>query len=71
MDEETREFNFWTHQIHIFFIRKVFRANEHMTKLNETRIVLQKEKEVSFVGRGHFGVQSIDDYVLENGDNWI
>ena len=48
MDEETREFNFWTHQIHIFFIRKLFRANEHMAKLTETKKVLLEEREVGF-----------------------
>ena len=24
IDEATRKFNFWTHQIHIFFVRKFF-----------------------------------------------
>ncbi|XP_076440634.1 radial spoke head 10 homolog B-like isoform X2 [Babylonia areolata] len=30
LDEETRRFNFWTHQVHIFFTRKFFLAAEHL-----------------------------------------
>ena len=26
LDEATRQFNFWTHQVHIFFVRKFFPA---------------------------------------------
>lgn len=29
MDDATRDFNFWTHQINIFFIKKLFPAYEH------------------------------------------
>ena len=28
IDEATRKFNFWTHQIHIFFVRKFFPTAE-------------------------------------------
>ncbi|ESO92384.1 hypothetical protein LOTGIDRAFT_233146 [Lottia gigantea] len=31
LDEATRRFNFWTHQIHIFFVRKFFPAAERMS----------------------------------------
>ncbi|XP_038047444.1 radial spoke head 10 homolog B-like [Patiria miniata] len=53
MDEETRQFNFWTHQIHIFFIRKLFRAHEHMNKLEETKKILQTEKEAATIEAQH------------------
>ena len=46
MDEETREFNFWTHQIHIFFLRKLFPAYEHMLEMHSGRERLLIEKEV-------------------------
>ena len=46
MDEETREFNFWTHQIHIFFLRKLFPAYEHMLEMQSGRERLLIEKEV-------------------------
>ena len=35
LDEATRQFNFWTHQIHIFFVRKFLPAAEHMIKLKQ------------------------------------
>ena len=35
LDEETRRFNFWTHQVHIFFTRKFFPAAEHLIGLNK------------------------------------
>ncbi len=47
MDEETREFNFWTHQIHIFFLRKLFPAYEHMLEVQSGKERLRIEKEVS------------------------
>lgn len=28
LDEATRQFNFWTHQVHIFFVRKFFPASQ-------------------------------------------
>ncbi|KAK7100769.1 radial spoke head 10 homolog B-like isoform X2 [Littorina saxatilis] len=33
LDEETRRFNFWTHQVHIFFTRKFFGPSEHLLKV--------------------------------------
>ena len=30
LDEATRQFNFWTHQVHIFFVRKFFPAAQRM-----------------------------------------
>ena len=33
LDEATRQFNFWTHQIHIFFGRKFLPAAQNMIKL--------------------------------------
>lgn len=30
LDEDTRRFNFWTHQVHIFFTRKFFQAAEQL-----------------------------------------
>ncbi|XP_052274745.1 radial spoke head 10 homolog B-like isoform X2 [Dreissena polymorpha] len=33
LDEATRQFNFWTHQIHIFFARKFLPAAEKMIRL--------------------------------------
>ncbi|OWF43641.1 radial spoke head 10 homolog B-like [Mizuhopecten yessoensis] len=33
LDEATRQFNFWTHQIHIFFVRKFFPAAEKLSQL--------------------------------------
>ncbi|KAL8580369.1 hypothetical protein ACOMHN_037468 [Nucella lapillus] len=35
LDEETRHFNFWTHQVHIFFTRKFFTAAEHLIALKK------------------------------------
>ena len=29
LDEATRQFNFWTHQVHIFFVRKFFTAAQN------------------------------------------
>lgn len=31
--EETRQFNFWTHQIHIFFIKRFLPACHHLLKV--------------------------------------
>ena len=46
MDEQTREFNFWTHQIHIFFLRKLFPAYEHMLEVESGKERLRMEKVV-------------------------
>ena len=35
LDEATRQFNFWTHQLHIFFVRKFFPVAQHRIFLNE------------------------------------
>ena len=47
MDEETRRFNFWTHQINIFFLRKLFPAHEHMRDVESKRLIVRDEKRVS------------------------
>ncbi|XP_002736533.2 uncharacterized protein LOC100375134 [Saccoglossus kowalevskii] len=44
MDESVREFNFWTHQIHIFFMRKLFPAFEHMERIKEKKLEIRAEK---------------------------
>ncbi|XP_052776085.1 radial spoke head 10 homolog B-like isoform X2 [Mya arenaria] len=45
LDEETRQFNFWTHQIHIFFVRKFLPAAENMIRLkNAVQKRLQVEE---------------------------
>ncbi|XP_033125967.1 radial spoke head 10 homolog B-like [Anneissia japonica] len=44
MDDETREFNFWTHQINIFFLRKLFPAYEHMEKIKEKKEIIKAEE---------------------------
>jgi len=41
LDEATRQFNFWTHQIHIFFVRKFFPAAE---KLSNLRQIVEKRR---------------------------
>ena len=33
LDEKTKLFNFWTHQLHIFFVRKYFPAAQKMATL--------------------------------------
>ncbi|XP_078612753.1 radial spoke head 10 homolog B-like isoform X2 [Branchiostoma floridae x Branchiostoma japonicum] len=38
MDESDRQFNFWTNQIHLFFIRRLFPAYEHMEMLKEETV---------------------------------
>ena len=35
LDESTRQFNFWTHQIHIFFGRKFLPAAQNMIRLKQ------------------------------------
>ncbi|ELU11324.1 hypothetical protein CAPTEDRAFT_180366 [Capitella teleta] len=35
LDEETRQFNFWTHQVHIFFVRKFFPSAQKLILLNQ------------------------------------
>ena len=35
LDENTRQFNFWTHQVHIFFVRKFFPAASRFAFLGE------------------------------------
>nr|XP_054772682.1 LOW QUALITY PROTEIN: radial spoke head 10 homolog B-like [Lytechinus pictus] len=47
MDEETRRFNFWTHQINIFFLRKLFPAHEHMRGVQSKRITVREEKKLA------------------------
>ncbi|XP_070555862.1 radial spoke head 10 homolog B-like [Ptychodera flava] len=44
MDEDVRQFNFWTHQIHIFFIRKLFPAHENMEQVKQKRQEIRVEK---------------------------
>lgn len=34
LDEATRQFNFWTHQVHIFFVRKFFPAAQNHQVVN-------------------------------------
>jgi hypothetical protein len=45
LDEDTRRFNFWTHQIHIFFTRKFFNAADHLIALNKLVMVRRIEDE--------------------------
>ncbi|XP_074640296.1 radial spoke head 10 homolog B-like [Tubulanus polymorphus] len=40
LDENTRQFNFWTHQVHIFYVRKFFPAADKMNLLQE--LVMKK-----------------------------
>ena len=50
LDEDTRRFNFWTHQVHIFFTRKFFDAAEHLIrikKLLEGRLLEDSLRRVS------------------------
>ncbi|GFN95167.1 radial spoke head 10-like protein b2 [Plakobranchus ocellatus] len=50
IDEATRKFNFWTHQIHIFFVRKFFPgAEKHIRtrKAAEARRVQEARKKAS------------------------
>lgn len=35
LDEATRQFNFWTHQLHIFFVRKFFPAAHKLLFLKQ------------------------------------
>ena len=35
LDEETRQFNFWTHQVHIFFVRKFLPAAQKLVLLQQ------------------------------------
>ncbi|KAH3850315.1 hypothetical protein DPMN_092724 [Dreissena polymorpha] len=48
LDEATRQFNFWTHQIHIFFARKFLPAAEKMIRLKHA---VQKRLQVREEGR--------------------
>ncbi|XP_071962232.1 radial spoke head 10 homolog B-like [Antedon mediterranea] len=45
MDDETREFNFWTHQINIFFLRKLFPTYEHMEAVQQIQQLIKDEEE--------------------------
>lgn len=47
LDEATRQFNFWTHQIHIFFVRKFLPAAENMIRLKQAveRRLQQEERQ--------------------------
>lgn len=49
LDEATRQFNFWTHQIHIFFVRKFLPAAENMIRLKQAveKRLLQEEKNIA------------------------
>ncbi|PIK56756.1 putative radial spoke head 10-like B [Apostichopus japonicus] len=47
MDEATRDFNFWTHQINIFFIKKLFPAYEHMQDVLALGAKIQLEKQLA------------------------
>lgn len=49
LDEATRQFNFWTHQIHIFFVRKFLPAAENMIRLKQAveKRVQHEEKEMA------------------------
>nr|KAG5709598.1 hypothetical protein BaRGS_001648 [Batillaria attramentaria] len=50
LDEDTRRFNFWTHQVHIFFTRKFFNAAEHfiaIRKLLESRRLEEELRRMS------------------------
>ena len=48
LDEATRQFNFWTHQVHIFFVRKFFPAAEKFLQLRQLveqrNIAMSKQK---------------------------
>lgn len=49
IDESTRKFNFWTHQIHIFFVCKFFPAAEkfvQMKKSLNTRKLAEARKQL-------------------------
>ena len=35
LDEATRQYNFWTHQVHIFFVRKFFPAAQHFAVIKQ------------------------------------
>ncbi len=35
LDEATRQFNFWTHQVHIFFVRKFFPSAQHYALIQQ------------------------------------
>lgn len=47
MDEATRDFNFWTHQINIFFLRKLFPAYEHMQDVIALSLKIKAEKQLA------------------------
>jgi len=55
LDEATRQFNFWTHQIHIFFVRKFLPAAESMVKLKHAveRRMASDVKQDSRASAGH------------------
>ena len=46
LDESTRQFNFWTHQIHIFFGRKFLPAAQNMIRLKQAveRRIIEESK---------------------------
>ncbi|XP_052066462.1 radial spoke head 10 homolog B-like [Mytilus californianus] len=49
LDEATRQFNFWTHQIHIFFVRKFFPAAEKfnlLKQMSETRRINEARERI-------------------------
>ncbi|XP_072170323.1 radial spoke head 10 homolog B-like isoform X2 [Diadema setosum] len=47
MSEDTRRFNFWTHQINIFLLRKLFPAHEHMKDVQAKRAVVREERQLA------------------------
>lgn len=55
-DPETRRFNFWTHQIHIFFVRKFFPAAQRLLDVRQLVEVLRQTKTCEVVGLGRANV---------------
>ena len=52
LDEATKQFNFWTHQLHIFFVRKFFPAAQRMLILMK----LVQERCVNIKTRMFWGI---------------
>ena len=46
VDEETRRFNFWTHQINIFLLRKLFPAHQHLMDVQAKKSSVREEQQV-------------------------
>lgn len=51
LDEATRLFNFWTHQVHIFFVRKLFPAADKMIEIQNRikKILLEESRSKLFL----------------------